>query len=341
MMIFYLALVFTAVVAGLVLFLASYYIYSLIQEYRHDRVPVLLYHRILSKEKAERGEIIDSEPVYVSYDTVFAEQMAYLCREGYTTISPDDFIAFQTGEKPLPPKPIMLTCDDGFMSNYRYAFPILKKHGMQATIFVTPDTESENFKTYAYADSPLTHEQLREMSDYGISIESHAMTHRYLTELEPEVVRWELEESKRVLEGILQKPVQFLAIPSGAYNKTVKRLAKEAGYKAIFCTLKGSNNARSNRYALRRLVVARDFTIDDFQRILQPTTACQLRLTSFFQNLSLSILGPHRQDALRNTLYRTRLASFIIFGQFKYFVGSLAVMVVVLLILGITILLVS
>lgn len=337
-MIFYLALTVTLLLVGGVLFSIFYGIYSLIQEYHHDRVPALLYHRFLPKDKVERGELIDPERVYVSYDTAFAEQMAYLNREGYTTISMDDFLAFRDGERTLPPKPVILTCDDGFMSNYLYAFPILKKYGMKATIFVTPDAESDNFKKYASLDSPLTHEQLREMSDYGISIESHGMTHRYLTELEPEVVRWELEESKRALERILRKPVRFLAIPSGAYNRTVRQLAKEAGYKSVFCMLKGSNNARSNRYALRRVVVARDFTLEDFQRILKPATTCQLRLTSFFQNLLLNILGPRRLDALRDSLYRTRLASFLILGQLRYFVGGLAVVVFVTLIVGIIIL---
>ena len=62
----------------------------------------------------------------------------------------------------------------------------------------------------------------------GIAIESHSMTHRYLSELEPELIRWELAESRTSLEQLLQKPVKFLAIPSGAYNSTVTRLVTQA-----------------------------------------------------------------------------------------------------------------
>jgi peptidoglycan/xylan/chitin deacetylase (PgdA/CDA1 family) len=313
-MLLYISIIVTACVLGGVMI---YAVYTVLQEYRRDRVPSLVYHRFLPRDKVDRGEIINHEPTYVSYDTAFADQMAYLRREGYTTISMDDFVAFQDGKVTLPAKPILLTFDDGFMSVYRYAFPILKRHGMKATIFVTPDPESENFKKYASLDLPLTHEQMQEMSDCRIAIESHGMTHRYLIGIEPEVVRWELEESKRVLEGVVQKPVRFLAIPSGAYNRTVKRLAKEAGYRAVFGMLKGSNHAGSDRYALRRMVIARDFTLADFQKILHPAATCYLRLISFVQNLLLTLMGPRRLDALRSYLFRMKVARLLIHGQWR------------------------
>ena len=321
-MISFLAVTSLAAVVGSLLFLIFYATNSILQEYRQDRVPALLYHRFLPKDRVDSGEIADSDPTYVTYDTTLVNQMEYLHREGYTTISLDEFLAYQDGIKPLPPKPIIITCDDGFASNFLYALPVWKKFGMRATIFVTPDKESENFKKYAALDSPLTHEQMRELSGCGISIESHGMTHRYLTELDSEVVKWELEESKRVLEGIVGKPVQFLAVPSGAYNRTVRQLAKEAGYKAVFCMPKGSNNASTDRYALRRVVVGREFTLEDFRRILTPATACQLRFASFLQNLLLKTLGPYGLDALRDFLNRTRLGSLFAPGRLKFFLGG-------------------
>jgi peptidoglycan/xylan/chitin deacetylase (PgdA/CDA1 family) len=333
-MLFYIFAIFAAGLLGPIAFLIGYGLYTVLQEYRRDRVPALVYHRFLPKEKVDRGEIINHEPTYVSYDTAFAEQMAYLHGEGYTTISLDDFVAFQEGRASLPPKPIILTFDDGFMSIYRYAFPVLKLHRMKATVFVTPDPESENFTKHAAVDSPLTLEQMREMSDYGIAIESHGMTHRYLTEMPPELVHWELEESKSVLEGIVGKPVQYLAIPSGAYNRTVRKLAKEVGYKAIFGMMKGSNHARSDRYALRRMVIARDFTLADFRAVLHPAATCYLRLISFLQNLLLSLLGPRRLDVLRNCLFRMKLARLLIHGQLRSSTGRSAPIVCMALTIG-------
>lgn len=316
-MLIYCAVAAMLVLAGIIVFLLVYVLYAAFQEHRPDRVPALLYHQLISKEKVDRGELVNQERVYVAYDSSFAEQMGYLHRQGYTTITLDELVAFQEGRSPLPSKPVMVTFDDGFMSNYLYAFPVLKQYGMKATIFVTPDRESLNFKKYAHIDAPLTSEQIQEMSEYGISIESHGMTHRYLTELSPDVTRWELEESKKTLERTTNKPVRFLAVPSGAYNRVVRRLAKECGYEAIFCMLKGTNNRGSDRFALRRLVVARDVTLDDFRRILSPATATRLRLMSYFQNILLQVLGPKGIDRLRNNLYRSPFVWVLAGGKMR------------------------
>jgi peptidoglycan/xylan/chitin deacetylase (PgdA/CDA1 family) len=333
-MLLYISMTVTAGVLAGFSFMMIYAVYTVLQEYRRDRVPALVYHRFLPREQVDKGEIINDEPTYVSYDTTFAEQMAYLHREGYTTIPLDDFVAFQEGKVSLPAKPVLLTFDDGFMSVYRYAFPILKRYGMKATIFVTPDPNSENFRKHATVDSPLTPEQMREMSGYGIAIESHGMTHRYLTDMEPELARWELAESKRVLEGIVQKPVQFLAIPSGAYNRTVKRLAQDTGYRAVFGMLKGSNHAGSDRYALRRMVIARDFTLADFRKVLHPAATCYLRLISFLQNFLLTLMGPRRLDVLRSYLFRMKLVRLLIHGQWRSSRGRSAPIVCVALTIG-------
>jgi peptidoglycan/xylan/chitin deacetylase (PgdA/CDA1 family) len=308
--------------------------HSIIQEHRKDRVPALLYHHFASKKHRPHDTLGNYDPVYFCYDTAFDEQMKYLYDEGYTTISLDDFVAFQNGKKRLPPKPIIVTFDDGFMSNYVFAFPILKKYGMTATIFVTLDPTAENFKKYAQVDSPLTHEQIREMSEYGISIESHSMTHPYLSRLTSEVIRWELDESKKRLQEMLKKSIHYIAIPSGAYDRTVKQLVKETGYRAAFCMLKGTNNKNSDPFALRRLVIGRDYSLGDFRKILQPATACYLRLTSSVQNALLFTLGPGGLDRFRNLLYRSPIGRSVIRGQLRYLIPGLAALAAAVLLFG-------
>lgn len=310
--------------ATCLLLFCCYAVYSVIVEHRQDRVPVLLYHRLISKQNRHWAEDGNIDRSYAIFDTDFAAQMDYLDRSGYSTITLDEFIAYQKGDHALPPKPIVITFDDGFASNYHHAFPILKKHGMTAIIFATPDTESENFKKYATSDAPLTISQMREMSENGISIQSHAMTHRYLTELDPETIRWELAESKRVLKEKVGKKVSYLAIPSGAYNRTVKNLAKHTGYTAVFCMLKGTNNKHSDRFRLRRLVVGQDFSIEDFRRMLLPGPASYLRIESFLQNTLFVLLGPAKLDALRDFLYRSCLGSFLAAGKIKYLLSGFA-----------------
>ena len=320
--------------AAVFVFVSAWAVYCVVQENRGDRVPALLYHHFAPKPKNSNGDPSNYDPVYFCYDTAFDQQMNHLHQDGYTTISLDDFVAFLDGQKPLPTKPIILTFDDGFMSNYLYAFPILKKYGMTATIFVTLDSNSENFKKYAHLDLPLTLEQMKEMSDYGISMESHTMTHRYLSMLKPADMRWELEESKKVLAKLLDKPVRFLAIPSGAYSGTVKRLVKKSGYAAAFCMLKGTNNKSSDRFELRRLVIGRDYTLEDFKRTLQPASACYLRLTGSLQNALLFALGPGGLDALRSFLYRSKLGRSLIRGQLRNLVPGFALTLIVLLFAG-------
>jgi peptidoglycan/xylan/chitin deacetylase (PgdA/CDA1 family) len=304
-----LGLIVVVALGAPLVWLAGYVVYCRVREYRADRVPALLYHRLLPKTEAHL--IGDSDRSYVVTAEAFAEQMAYLAGNDYTTLSLDEFIGYIERGRPLPKNPVVITFDDGFASNYRYAFPVLRKHGMKATIFMTPERETTNFKKHAPLDAPLSDEQLRELDRNGVAIESHGMTHRYLTELDDRTARWELTASKATLESTLEKEIRYLAIPSGAYSRKLRRLAIEAGYRAVFCMLKGSNNKASDRFALRRLVVGRDTDIKDFAALLEPAAGFRLRLTSSAQNFLALVLGPAGLDRLRNALYGSRLGSTV------------------------------
>lgn len=290
---------------------------SFAQEFRNDRVPVLAYHRLLSKGDITKG-IPDNERIFVCYAERFEEQMKYLSDNGYNTISMDDFVRCVEGRKDLPEKPIIITFDDGFESNYKYAYPILKKYNLNATIFVTPDSESENFKALKGIDSPLTRDQIKEMSNNGISIESHGMTHRLLTDLSEEEIEWELKESKFTLEAITEKTVNFLAIPGGAYNKKVREIASRVGYRAVFGIKKGSNNLSSDLYDLRRIVVERDFSLADFDKILRPLPACRIRVMGWLKYSPRLFLGPERTIRFRNRLYQSKIGSILISGLQRF-----------------------
>jgi peptidoglycan/xylan/chitin deacetylase (PgdA/CDA1 family) len=225
----------------------------------------------------------------------------------------------------LPPKPIVVTFDDGFMSNYQYGFPVLRALDMKATIFVTPDPDSANFRKYGRFDRPLTAAQMREMSAAGISIQSHGMTHRYLTGLDDNTLRWELSESRRVLERTVGAPVRFLAVPSGAYDRTVRRAAAACGYEAVFCMLKGTNGLRANPFTLRRLVIARDDTSEDLRRLLRPSSCALLRILGFWQSAAAATLGMKRLDALRRRLYGARVVRGLSAGRIRALFGTLVI----------------
>ena len=126
---------------GIVVFLllpaavALWVAFSVLVERRSDRIPILLYHRLLSKEKAERGELPDEEMIWVCYDTAFAEQMRYLREQGYTALDFDDYTEIRACRKPMPPKPVIVTLDDGYLSSYMMAYPALKANGHKGVIF--------------------------------------------------------------------------------------------------------------------------------------------------------------------------------------------------------------
>ena len=177
----------------------------------------------------------------------FSTQMAYLINSGYIPITPDELEAGLSGEITLPEKPVLITFDDGYDDNYINAFPILKGYGIRATIFVVPAFVGK--KNY------LTWEQIREMSDNGISIQSHTMNHTKLEELPDDEIRSELLNSKMVLEEHLGKDVNFLAYPTGTYNLHIAGIARDVGYKGAYTIKYGGVDLGSNLYALERVPI--------------------------------------------------------------------------------------
>ena len=202
-----------------------------------SKILVLNYHQI------------QNSPTSLSIPPAdFDEQMHYLYSHGYVSITPDELYSGLNGEIELPPKPVLITFDDGYADNYTNAFPILKYYGMRATIFVIPAFVGV-YSNY------LTWDEMREMEDNGITIESHTMHHYKLEELPDDEIRSELLNSKLKIEEELGHPVEFLAYPTGTYNLHIAGIAKEVGYKGAFTIKYGNVDLGSNFYALERVPI--------------------------------------------------------------------------------------
>jgi peptidoglycan/xylan/chitin deacetylase (PgdA/CDA1 family) len=325
----------TVIIALLLFSIPVWIAWAMAQEYGPNRVPCLLYHQLRAGHRP--GGAIPDDPVYVCHADRFAEQMDHLREAGYTTISVDDYMAARREKRPLPLKPVLITFDDGFGSIYELAFPILRRNGQKATIFMTPDRNSHNFKAYADQDRPLKDAELRHLSENGIDIQSHGLSHRFLTELDDAEVHRELRESRDALESVTGKPVRFLAIPGGAYDSRVRRLAREAGYDAVFCMRKGSAGLSTDPFLLPRMVVSRDTTLDDFRRLLTPPAWLQGRIISLAQGSLSRLLGMRRMDALRSWLYASPLAPLLrprrlVLALLCGFLAGLAVLIVALIV---------
>ena len=180
----------------------------------------------------------------------FEAQMKYLKENNFHTITPDELYSALSGSTELPENPVLITFDDGYEDNYVYAYPILQKYGFKGTIFVITSFLDKNMKNY------VTWEQAEEMEASGtISIQSHTVTHSSMTELSDEQLRHELADSKQAIESHLNKPIHFIAYPTGTYNLHIAQLVKEAGYDGAFTIKYGSVNKGSNIYALERVPI--------------------------------------------------------------------------------------
>ena len=192
----------------------------------------------------------------------FERQMAFLAQNGYHTITPHELYMAFTDNGPLPNNPVLITFDDGYDDNYTNAFPIQKKYGLQATIFVITSLMDQNYPGY------LTWGHAAEMEASGIvTIESHTVSHGSLTDLTDEQIRHELTDAKHEIEQRLGKEVEFLAYPTGAYNLHIASLVKEAGYKGAFTVRNGNMDSATNLYAIERVPIFQ--TSDTFASFLE------------------------------------------------------------------------
>jgi peptidoglycan/xylan/chitin deacetylase (PgdA/CDA1 family) len=180
----------------------------------------------------------------------FDKQIAYLHREGYHTITPQQLLAHLKTGAPLPSKPILITFDDGYRNVYENACPILKKYGMTATFFIITDFVGKN-QWYKY----LTWNQINEMHKEGFTIGSHTVNHLPLNTLPDKEAMTELTKSKAALERHLGVPIEYFAYPGGAYNQKVIAMLKKAGYKAAFTVHFGLAEKGENPYTLDRIPI--------------------------------------------------------------------------------------
>lgn len=206
-------------------------------------VPILTYHRFSND---------CSSPLCVS-DRAFDRQMRYLKENHFNVISPVDLLAFLEYKQGLPKKSVLITMDDGYRSVYTNAFPILKKYGFTATLFVYT-----NF--IGVSKMAITWDQLKKMKADGFSIGSHTMFHSDLTipgEGETRAdwlarIRQELYGSKKIIDEKLSQDTYLLAYPYGKYDQRAISIARKAGYKIAMSVERGGNPFFANPLSLQR-----------------------------------------------------------------------------------------
>jgi len=186
--------------------------------------PVLAYHKVT--DEFEWG-ITRVKP------ESFEQQVEYLKEEGFSNIDLEELLS----GKEKKDKQIAFTFDDGYESVYQNAFPVLKRYGFSATIFlITGYTGKENSWEAGFGRKfkHLSWEQIQEMKESGLQFGSHTVNHPDLTRLHQNSLGYELKKSKEIIEDKLNQEIKFLSYPFGRHNQLVRTEAKNAGYKAAF-----------------------------------------------------------------------------------------------------------
>jgi peptidoglycan/xylan/chitin deacetylase (PgdA/CDA1 family) len=179
---------------------------------------ILMYHGL----RRDAAQVAGADPHYTLPAEAFEQQLDALTAAGLRLGSARDLLV-DIGRAAQPR--VMLTFDDGDLSNFEAALPALSQRGLSADFFVNPARVGRHgFCSWS---------QLREMAGAGMSIQSHGLTHTYFTALEPDALREELRVSKAEIEARLGSPVSLLAPPGGRAPKGLVPLARTLGYRAV------------------------------------------------------------------------------------------------------------
>jgi peptidoglycan/xylan/chitin deacetylase (PgdA/CDA1 family) len=228
-----------------------------------QQVPILCYHRFGNHS---------SSPLVIPAD-VFERQMKHLKKNGYTVITPEQLLDFLDYRRPLPRKSVMITVDDGYSSFYTVAYPILKKYGFTATLFIYTNFVGVSKKA-------LSWEQLRQLKNEGFTIGSHTIAHSDLSKRDDnedeasymERLRSEILKSKKILDTKLDQDTMIFAYPFGRVNHRAMLVTSRSGYRLAVTVQRGGNPFFANRYALQRdQILKRDMsTFVSRLKIFQP-----------------------------------------------------------------------
>lgn len=216
-------------------------------------VPVLLYHLVLPDDQAN----LDS--CYCVSMTNFQVQMNWLFEHGYTSIPVSLLVDVLKEGGELPARPVAITFDDGMQNIYTTAYPIMQRYGFSGTLFL--------IAKWINGENVLSTEEVQEMIASGWEIGDHSMTHFDLTS-DYGQIRYQLFDSRQVLQEMFGVPVNTVAYPFGMLNPDVVAKTIAYGYKAGFGLGRGYNQSVNQLFNLTRQEVRQSYDMSQFIALL-------------------------------------------------------------------------
>lgn len=199
-------------------------------------MPILVYHQLGTPPPAA-----PYPSLYVSHSD-FKQEMAWLHRQGYQAITLDEMINAWHHGGTLPSKPIVITFDDGVVSQATFAPSVLSKYGW-------PGVLNE------VVNDHLSNARLAKLIKIGWEIDSHSVTHPDLRTLAPHALRQEVAGSRTVLQRALHIPVNSFCYPASKYDSTVVAVVKAAGYTTATTESSGYATRQTNPLLLPRFEI--------------------------------------------------------------------------------------
>jgi len=214
-------------------------------------VPILLYHQIAESKTNSR---------YYTSPEKFDAEMKLLYNWGYSTITLEQMVKAIEEGADLPSQPVLLTFDDGDLNVYTTALPIMQKYGFTGVLYVVAN--------YVGAPGYMDIDQLKEMIAAGWEVGSHSMNHLDLSTLEGKRQRYEIVESREILEAELGVPVLSFAYPYGLSNSSIVDYAQFGGYTTGMSLGSSNTHGPNNLFLLQRHDVRGTWDLRQFAALL-------------------------------------------------------------------------
>jgi peptidoglycan/xylan/chitin deacetylase (PgdA/CDA1 family) len=252
-------------------------------------LPILMYHGLHGDARAH-GRYDD---VYSVRPQDFASQLDWLQQQGYRTLRLDQALRDVAA---IGSRALVISFDDGDVSNIELALPLLQARGMVAEFFITSGLVGQPGR--------LDAAQLRDLAGAGMGIGAHGRSHALLEDLDAGTLDAELRDSKQALQDILGRKVDALALPGGRGGKREREAALALGYRCLLGSVPGPNHAPCTGQWLQRLAVTRALPLEAFAALVQ-WRGLRPRV-ALARHLALSVpkrmLGNRRYERLRARL---------------------------------------
>ena len=219
---------------------------------RHYVVPVLMYHSVNPVPNPEIRSLIVSP-------RTFEKQMHFLRAHNYHIVSLEELGRLIKDKARIPRNTVAVTFDDGYKDNYTYAFPVLKKYSIPATIFIIINEVGRPLtKELKPGDARLSWQEIKEMRSSGlIDFGSHTLGAEPLVDKKTDAaLKEQIVDSKAFLEARLGERVDIFSYPGGLFNDKIKRMVKDAGYFCAVATSPGARFSDDDPFIIKRVRVS-------------------------------------------------------------------------------------